>query len=244
MIGVIGANGVAATNELLRLIEESITKKGAFRDCHHPEMVVYQATQVPSRSMFLEGRGPSFIPQYTEIGKNLRQIGCTELCMCCNTAHYAIEELQEAIGLPFINVIDEAVKKAVASGARNIGVMCSDGCRKTGLYDKSLDKICPTAKIVYPDSDYQLLVTKAICNAKNNSRYLPDDADKSPVKCLNDVCSHLSELNVDCIIGGCTDLRAVFPEEKHSFNGMDKIAYVDSLETLSEAIVNRNQYLS
>ena len=102
MIGVIGANGVAATNELLRLIEEAITRKGAFRDCHHPEMLVFQATQVPSRSMFLEGRGPSFIPQYTEIGKMMRQAGCTELCMCCNTAHFAVDELEKAIGLPFI----------------------------------------------------------------------------------------------------------------------------------------------
>lgn len=169
MIGVIGANGVAATNELLRLIEEAITGKGAFRDCHHPEMLVFQATQVPSRSMFLEGRGPSFIPQYTEIGKMMRQAGCTELCMCCNTAHFAVDELEKAIGLPFINVIDEALKKAVDSGARRIAVMCSDGCRKAGLYDKSLARICSGAEIVYPDSDFQKLVTKAICNSKRKS---------------------------------------------------------------------------
>ena len=32
MIGIIGGNGVAATNKLLQLIEEKITKNGAFRD--------------------------------------------------------------------------------------------------------------------------------------------------------------------------------------------------------------------
>lgn len=244
MIGVIGANGVAATNELLRLIEEAITGKGAFRDCHHPEMLVFQATQVPSRSMFLEGRGPSFIPQYTEIGKMMLNAGCTELCMCCNTAHFAVDELEKAIGLPFINVIDEALKKAVDSGARRIAVMCSDGCRKAGLYDKSLARICSGAEIVYPDSDFQKLVTKAICNSKNNNRYLPDDADESPVRCLNYVCSHLSGLNADCIVGGCTDLRAVYPEEKHNFTGKENIVYVDSLETLADEIVKRNQYFT
>ena len=37
MIGVIGGNGVAATNKLLSLIEENKTINGAFRDAHHPE---------------------------------------------------------------------------------------------------------------------------------------------------------------------------------------------------------------
>lgn len=50
MIGIIGGNGVAATNKLLQLIEEKITKNGVFRDCHHPEMIAWQATRAPSRS--------------------------------------------------------------------------------------------------------------------------------------------------------------------------------------------------
>ena len=54
MIGIIGGAGVAATNKLLELIENKLTKEGAFRDCHHPEMIIWQATQAPSRSLFLE----------------------------------------------------------------------------------------------------------------------------------------------------------------------------------------------
>lgn len=54
MIGIIGGNGVAATNKLNELLEIEFTKNGAFRDCHHPQIITYQATKVPSRSMFLE----------------------------------------------------------------------------------------------------------------------------------------------------------------------------------------------
>lgn len=43
--------------------------------------------------MYLEGRGPSWIEDYISIGQKLRDCGCTELCMCCNTAHDAVEEL-------------------------------------------------------------------------------------------------------------------------------------------------------
>ena len=43
-IGVIGGNGVAATNRLCDMIERKVTAAGAFRDAHHPEMIVWQAT--------------------------------------------------------------------------------------------------------------------------------------------------------------------------------------------------------
>jgi aspartate racemase len=74
MIGVIGGNGVAATNRLCQLIEEKLTELGAYRDAHHPEMIIWQATQAPSRSMYLEGRGPSWIEDYIEIGKKIKRL--------------------------------------------------------------------------------------------------------------------------------------------------------------------------
>lgn len=110
IIGIIDGGGVAATNKLCQLIEEKCTRSGAFRDCHHPEMIVWQATQAPSRSMYLEGRGESFLDDYIRIGKHLKSCGCDTLCMCCNTAHYFIEELKVNIEVDFINILEEVAK--------------------------------------------------------------------------------------------------------------------------------------
>ena len=137
MLGVIGGNGVAATNRLCQLIEEKRTRSGAYRDDHHPEMIIWQATHAPSRSMYLEGRGPSFIEDYVRIGKLLKQLGCLELCMCCNTAHYAVDELSEKIKLPFINIMDEVAKVVAQKGCKKVLVMCTAGLRKYHLYEKS-----------------------------------------------------------------------------------------------------------
>lgn len=116
MIGVIGGNGVAATNKLLQLIEEKCTRNGAFRDCHHPEMIIWQATQAPSRSMYLEGRGESFLDDYIRIGKSMKSCGCDTLCMCCNTAHYFIPQLEESIDISFINILTEVAKTVKTIG--------------------------------------------------------------------------------------------------------------------------------
>ena len=235
MIGVIGGNGVAATNRLCQLIEEKLTKGGAFRDAHHPDMIIWQATQVPSRSMYLEGRGESFIPGYVNVGKKLKACGCTELCMCCNTAHYAIEELEKEIQVPIINLLEKVASECERKGARRIGMMCSDGLRKFKLYDKYF--LNKEMQLVYPDDEMQRYVTMGICNAKNSKRYEPNN-DEYPEKCFIRVCNWFLEQGVDCIVGGCTDISAVFSPD--DWKG---VSYVDSLIVLSDEIVKRSNKL-
>lgn len=241
MIGVIGANGVAATNRLCELIEERVVKAGGYRDCHHPEMIIWQATQAPSRSMYLEGRGESFLPSYIEIGLKLKSCGCTELCMCCNTAHYYIDILQEKIGVPFINLIAEVAFRIKSINVDKVGLMCSDGLKKVRFYDSVFAEICPNVKIIYPSEEMQKLVTRGICNAKNIDRFDNVTDSNSPVYCFSEVTRHLMNENVDCIIAGCTDINNVFNNPVEILNGIE---YVDSLDVLADCIVNRNEYLT
>ncbi len=237
MIGVIGGNGVAATNKLCQLIEEKLTRNGAFRDAHHPEMIIWQATQAPSRSMYLEGRGPSWIEDYIEIGKKLKACGCTELCMCCNTAHYAIDELSEKIGIKFINLLDLVAMRCHEVGAKRIGMMCSDGLRKVGLYEKRFALIAPEIEFVYPDVEYQTLVTKGICNAKSKIRFIDPASDNfHPYTCFSKVCNHLYfEKKVDCIVAGCTDICNSF-----DYLGIISANYIDSLQVLADYICDNH----
>lgn len=239
MIGIIGGNGVAATNKLCQLIEEKQTKLGAFRDAHHQEMLIWQATQAPSRSMFLEGRGPSWIEDYVEIGKRLKSCGCDTLCMCCNTAHYAIDLLEKEIGLPFINLLDVVALECYRLGVKRVGMMCSDGLRKVELYDKRFNIFAPEIDLVYPDQDVQRLVTLGICNAKNAIRFKSERLEtEHPANLFSQVCQHLiEEKGVDCIVAGCTDIRNVFYPSKGFVSGNSHVLYVDSLEVLSDEIV-------
>lgn len=235
MIGVIGGNGVAATNRLCQLVEMKMTENGAFRDAHHPEMIIWQATQVPSRSMYLEGRGESFIPGYVDVGRKLKACGCTKLCMCCNTAHYAIKELEEQIGLPFINLLAEVAAECNRKGVKRIGMMCSDGLRKIGLYDKYFAAANAEMRLVYPNEEMQKLVTLGICNAKNIKRNDPNN-EEYPEKLFSMVCDSLIKQDVDCIVGGCTDINAVFcPNEWRG------VKYVDSLSVLANTIYDHER---
>ncbi len=132
--GIIGGNGVAATNRLLDMVERKVTARGGFRDAHHPEFLVAYDTQSPSRSMFLEGRGESFVPGYVETARMLKANGCSKICMCCNTAHYAIDQIAGESGADFINLLEVTAKCAEQKGLRRIELWVTDGARKFDIY--------------------------------------------------------------------------------------------------------------
>ena len=229
-IGVIGGNGVAATNRLCDMIERKLTAAGAYRDAHHPEMIVWQATSVPSRSMFLEGRGPDWRPDYIRIARQLKSLGCELGCMCCNTAHYALDEIEAASGLKFINLLDEVAKRCRDSDVRTFELLCSDGARKFDIYGKAFGRVFPESKIVYPSEERQKLVTQVICDVKNKVRFLPLTDSKSP----HNVICRLIEGSQYPVILGCTDLRVAFQAEENLPGNVAQ----DSLETLADKIVS------
>ena len=229
VIGVIGGAGVAATNKLLELIEVQKTLEGAFRDSHHPEMIIYQATQAPSRSMFLEGRGPSFIDDYVNVGNKLKDAGAEVLCMCCNTAHYALNVLQSAINVPFIHVIEEVAKACKLTKMSKFGLVASDGCRKGLVYEKNFEKVFPDAQFIYPDEAFQKMVTQGICNSKNTHRFDALESSERPQHIFEEVYQHLMDKGSEIVIMGCTDIRVDYKA--------DHANVVDSLEVLANKIV-------
>lgn len=232
IIGIIGGAGVAATNKLNELIELKITKSGAIRDFEHPEIIIWQATKAPSRSMFLEGKGESFIQDYVEIAQKLKTAGAIKLCMCCNTAHFAIEEIEEKSKISFINLIKEVVLSIKKSGKTKIGLIASDGCLKGKVYEKYFNEHIPNAELIYPDENTQKEVTKGICGIKNNSRFLSENHNERPKIIFNNVCKHLNRMGAEAIITGCTDIRVDFKSKDYFV--------VDSLETLAQCIIKES----
>lgn len=227
MIGIIGGAGVAATNKLQELIETELTLNGAYRDCHHPEMIIWQATKVPSRSMFLEGKGESFIPGYIDIAKKLKQAGASKIAMCCNTAHYAIDEISRESKVPFINLIEEVCKTVKENNIKSVGIVASDGCVKTKIYDKYLRRLCPDINIIYPDDNFQIEVTRGICNIKNIHRFDAPLSKDNPINIFKSIKQHLIEKGAESVIIGCTDIRVGYYDQSN----------IDSLEVLKESIL-------
>ncbi len=227
IFGIIGGAGVKAGNELLRRIEHAVTDMGAYRDCHHPEIILWQATNAPSRSMYLEGRGPSFIEDYVDIAKKLKNSGATRILMSCNTAHYAIQTIAEKADIECINLLEQTVctLKRDFSSTQNIGMLCSDGTKMHKLYDGYFESEYPEANIIYADDEFQKHITAGICQVKETN-----DMSIAHGSFLKGI-QNLKDKGADVIVVACTDISLALDET--DFDG----AYLDTTDVLKNIVL-------
>jgi aspartate racemase len=152
--------------------------------------------------------------------------------MTCNTAHYAFDEIQSSIELPFINLVREVVKAVKKDNYRTIGIMASNGSVNANIYEKYFHEEYPEAKIIYPNAEMQAEVTRGIVNTKNMNRFRGLNDLERPKAIFRNVCTHLQESGADVVVSGCTDIRVDFSSDDCGVN------LIDSLDVLVDVIFN------
>lgn len=135
-IGVIGGMGPAAT---LDLFGKLLAATNAERDQDHLRILIDNNPQVPDRNAAIAGRGPSPGPQLAASARGLEAAGANFLIIACNTAHAFAPEIEVAVSIPLISMIDATVDAALDVKPRRVGVLAADGCRRAQLYHRGFD---------------------------------------------------------------------------------------------------------
>jgi len=195
ILGVIGGMGPEATVDFLKkLVELTLAE----RDQDHIHTIVDCYPQIPNRTEAIVGAGPSPLPHLVESGRRLVACGAELIVIPCNTAHYWLGELREAVGVPVLNMIEATVLEFLRRfpGARSAGVVATLGAVQAGLYQQELAKHGISPVIADPE-----VVMEAVRSVKSGD-----------VGRAREIVSRLiGELRpkVDAVIIGCSDLSAV-----------------------------------
>lgn len=136
-IGILGGMGPEATLLLMRKVLDAVNARD---DADHIPLIVDQNPQVPSRIRFLiEGQGDDPGPVLARMAARLQAAGAMALAMPCNTAHHFAPQIRQAATVPFLDMLEGAVRKAgtLLGGKGTIGVLASPAVRRIGLFDRA-----------------------------------------------------------------------------------------------------------
>ena len=111
-VGIIGGMGPMATADLIYNI---VSQTKAEKDSDHVHLLVDSDGSVPDRTAAILNGGESPVPKLCTIAKRLEYMGADIIAISCNTSHYFYNEIQEAVGVPVMNMIDESGR---SSGVR------------------------------------------------------------------------------------------------------------------------------
>jgi len=200
-IGILGGMGPMATVELFKSI---IKKTPAEKDQEHIPIIINNIPQVPDRTKAILNSGEDPIPILRESAIKLEKAGADFIVIPCNTAHYFINEIQEAVEIPILNMIKSTIDQ-IDSGSK-VGLLATSGTIKTGVYQHyGEDKV----QIITPNDELQEKVMEVIYGEQGvKAGHYNDELTKKMLQ----VVDHLKENDANTIIAGCTEIRLVLKD--------------------------------
>ena len=121
LVGVLGGMGPLATIDFMHKV---LGATPASSDQDHVPLIVSSIPQVPDRTAAFRGDGASPLAAMVASGQRLADAGAGLVVIPCNTAHLWYAEIQSALDLPMLHLVDAALEDAVRSEERRVGKEC------------------------------------------------------------------------------------------------------------------------
>ncbi len=225
VLGVIGGLGPQATAYFLELLTALNDVK---TDQEHMEVLVYSKPNTPDRTKYILGLSDeSPVPVMSEVGRTLKKMGAEIIAVPCITAHYFHDILEQEIGLPIINAIEETTRYFDMRKITKIGILATDGTMKSGLFQRAMEKL--GIEYVLPDKEGQKIIMNIIYDNVKAGKSVDMDA-------FQRVTDSMFEKGVEKVLLACTELSVI---KKDYGLGQE---YVDILEILAMTSLQKCGY--
>lgn len=226
-IGILGGMGPEATNQLCALIT-ALTPVS--KDQDHIPVITYNNPRIPNRVRAIAGSGESPLPEMIRTAQVLEQAGARLLLMPCNLAHFYLNDIQQAIQIPLLNMVEETVKFTVENypDCRTIGIIASTPTIECDIYGKVFRRY--DRLLLSPDGDDQ---TNRVMRAIYGPSGIKRGYKTGPRALLKEVAQRLVTRGAEIILAGCTEASLVMKQRRSPFT------VIDPMEVIARIAVER-----
>jgi len=199
--GVMGGMGPDATVDFMAKV---IAMTESARDQDHVHMIVDHDPSVPNRQHAIRTGIDDVTPHLARMARRLQDAGADFLVMVCNTAHVFLDGVHATTTIPFISIIDESIREIdrCHPQARVVGVLATDGCLNTRVYQDAIEVSGRTALVPEAAGIKELMRLITAIKAGNQG----DDIATA----MAAVAQTLVDRGAEVILGGCTEIPIVF----------------------------------
>ncbi len=197
VLGIIGGMGPLSS---VKLFERIVLLTDANKDQDHLHIIIDNNTTIPDRTDYILGVIPDDpSKKLIESAVKLQSAGADFLVICCNTAHYFLDQIVASIDIPILSIIEETAKYIKENHFKitEIGLLSTEATAEVGLYDNVFKKY--GIDIIKPTIENQKYITDIIYNIKKGIENIDFDGFYITME-------EMKERGVDLFILGCTEL--------------------------------------
>ncbi len=197
-IGILGGMGPEASANLYqRIIKYAQYKYGAVQDFDYPPIIIYSLPLLGFNETGIRD-GDLVKKQLIDGVKKLAYAGCDLIIIACNTVHYFYDDMQSAVNIPVLNIIEETRRRVLDLGYKKVGLFASESTNKLKLYQ---DKFAAAGiEVIFPNKKQQDILNGVIKHVMGGNQGISD------IVALKDIARDYIKQGAKAIIMGCTEI--------------------------------------
>jgi aspartate racemase len=202
VVGLLGGMGPEATIDIFQKIVQATNAK---KDGEHLRIIVDNNPKIPSRqdAILIGTEDPG--PMLSMTAQNLEKAGADFIIICANTAHHYYNEIQNAVGIKILHIIEETAieMKTANSTIKKVGVLATSGAMKVNVFQTTFNSY--GIDVIEVPESIQANIQDAIFSYKYK---LSTDL----VNKLMNAIDYLVENGAEAIIMGCTEIPLILKD--------------------------------
>ena len=206
-IGILGGLSPESTVSYYEYITRTYTER--FGDYGYPEVIIYSVNFQNYVDWGDAGEWNSIAQDMINAARALEQAGADFGIIATNTMHIAFDEVQAAVKIPFLHLVDATAEAIKAKGFSNVGLLGTKFTMNEPFYRKRLS--AKGINAIVPEASDREEVDRVIYEELVRGRIL-DESRKRFVE----IISGLSQSGAEGVILGCTEIPLLVSEKDSS----------------------------
>ena len=207
-IGIVGGLAWPSTIVYYRTINELVARRLGGDGLHCAKLVLAQTDFEQIERHQREGRWDLVGDLLAEQGNKLKLAGADFFLLACNTVHSADEHVENAVGLPFLHIVDPTGREIVSRGFKTVGLLGSR-YTMTGSYFVGRLQDRYGLDVLIAEGEHQSNVHNALYDELVKGIFRPETRAKFAAA-IDDLVTRGAEV----VILGCTEFgMLVEPED-------------------------------
>ena len=197
-IGLIGGMSWESSIEYYRIINETVRRR--LGGLHSARCLMYSFDFAEIASLQRQDAWQAAAGRMIEAGKALAGAGADFLVVCTNTMHKMAPELEAAVPVPLLHIVDPTAVRVKAAGVKRVGLLATRFTMEQDFYVGRLTKTHGLEVVLPDEADraavHAIIFDELCCGvARSESR-----------ERLKAICRDLRGRGAEGVILGCTEL--------------------------------------
>ena len=204
-IGMIGGMSWESSIEYYRIINEGV--KGKLGGLHSAKSVMYSVDFAEIETLQHEGRWEEATQAMVEAAKHVEAGGADFVIICTNTMHKMAEEVEAAIHIPLLHIVDATAEAIKALGLQVVGLLGTNFTMEQDFYRGRLVER-HGLEVLIPEEQDREIVHRVIYDELVLGVIKPESRSQ-----YERIIEKLIEAGAQGIILGCTEIGLLVKDE-------------------------------